>query len=90
MFEQLFKILKSSTQSHGNKLSAFTKWELTIITKLLVFKLVLIPIITRGHGFWEMTERMLPQLQAVPSVKRPGKVRSCEIHEALNVELLSI
>jgi len=64
LFEKLFKILKRSTQSHGNKLSAFTKWELTIITKRFVIKLVLIPILTCGHGFWEMTERILSQLQA--------------------------
>ena len=44
--------------------SVVTKRELSNIAKLSVFKSVFVPILTYGHEFWIMTERILTQVQA--------------------------
>jgi len=44
--------------------SVATKRELSNTAKLSVFKPVFVPILTYGHEFWVMTERILTQAQA--------------------------
>jgi len=44
--------------------SVVTKRELSNIAKLSVFKSVFVPILTYGHEFWVMTERISTQVQA--------------------------
>jgi len=77
--------------------SVFTKRDFSNAVKLSVFKLVFAPILTYGHDPWVMTERVRSQVQAaemgfsqkVHGVTLRDKVRSCGIHETLNVEFLS-
>ena len=76
--------------------SVFTKWELSNIAKLSVFKSVFVPILMYGHESWVMTERALSQvvtaemgfLRRVHGVTLRDKVRSCEIRKAFSVEPL--
>ena len=44
--------------------SVVTKWGVSNTTKLSVFKLVFILILTYGHESWVMTEKILSQVQA--------------------------
>jgi len=63
---------------------------------LLVFKSVLVLILTYGHERWVMTERILSKVEAaemrflrrVHSVTLRDKVLSCEVLKTLNVEPL--
>jgi len=78
--------------------SVVTKRELLNTAKLSVFESVFVPIHTNGHESWVMTERILSQVQMaemgflrrVHGVTLHDKVRSCEIHEVLNVEPLHL
>jgi len=44
--------------------SVVTKRELLKSEKLSVFRSVFVPILTNGHDYWNMTERVLSQVQA--------------------------
>jgi len=44
--------------------SVVTKWELSNTAKLSIFKSVFVPILTYGHEYWVITERILTQVQA--------------------------
>ena len=74
--------------------SVVTKLEFSNTAKLSVFKSFFVPIFTYSHESWVMTERILSQVQAtemgflrrVNGVTLHDKVRSCEIHEALNAD----
>jgi len=44
--------------------SVITKWELSSTAKLSIFKSVFVPILTNGHEYWVITERILTQAQA--------------------------
>ena len=41
-----------------------TKWELSNTAKLSIFKSVFVPILTYGHEYWVITERILTQVKA--------------------------
>ena len=64
--------------------------------KLSIFKIIFVPILTYGHEFWVMTERMRSQVQAsemrflrrIEGVTLFNKVRSSEIRKSLNIEPL--
>jgi len=76
--------------------SVVTKRELSNTAELSAFKSVFVSILTYGHESWVMTEKILSQVQAaemgflrrVHVVTLRDKVRSSEIHKALNVEPL--
>ena len=53
------------TQFCVNVIVVPTKLELSNTPKLSVFKLIFVPILTYGHKSWVMTERILPQVQAI-------------------------
>ena len=72
------------------------KRELSKKAKLSIFKAVFVPILTYGHEYWVMTERMRSQMQAsemrflrrIEGVTLFNKVRSSEIRKSLNIEPL--
>ena len=76
--------------------SVLTKWELSNIAKLTVFKLAFVPILSCGHESWVMIEKMLSRVQVaetrflrrVHGVVLRDKVHICEIRKDLNVEPL--
>ena len=76
--------------------SVVMKRELSEKAKLSIFKAIFVPILTYGHEFWVMTERMRLQLQAsemrflrrIEGVTLFNKVRSSESRKSLNIEPL--
>ena len=76
--------------------SIVMKQELLKKAKFSVFKAVLIPILTYGHEWWVVTERVRLQVQAsemrflrrIEEVTLFYKVRSAEIRKSLNIEPL--
>ena len=64
--------------------------------KLLIFKVVVIPILTYGHKHWVVTKRVRSQVQAsemrflrrIEGVMLFNKVRSSEIRKSPNIEPL--
>ena len=53
---------KDNTVLHELYRSVVTKWELSNTTKLSLFKLVFVPILTYGHESWVMTEKIISQV----------------------------
>ena len=76
--------------------SVVMKRELSKKAKLLIFKIVFVPIFTCGHEFWLMTERVRSQVQEskmrylrrIEGVTLFNKARSSEIRKSLNIEPL--
>ena len=69
------------------------KRELSIKTKLLVFKSIFVPILTYVHEFWVMTEKVRSQMQAseirflrkIEGVTMFDKLRNTVIQEFFNI-----
>ena len=77
--------------------SVVLKRELCTTAKLLVFRLVFVPILTYGHECWVMTERVRSRVQAtakmgflqnVRGLSLLVKVKSTDIGQSLNIEPL--
>ena len=72
------------------------KRELSKKAKLSIFKTVFVPILTYGHEFWVMTERVRSQVQAsemrflqrIEGVALFNKVRCSEIRKSVNIKPL--
>ena len=90
------RIRKANALVREIHLSAVTKRELSNNAKLSVFKSVFVPILTYGHDFRLITERILSPVQVTElgfcrsfhGLRRRDKVCSCEICKALKVVLL--
>ena len=90
------RIGKASAVMRALHYTVAMKRELSKKAKLSIFKAVFVPILTYGHEFWVMTERMRSQVQAfemrflrrIEGVTLFNKVRSSEIRESLNIEPL--
>jgi len=73
--------------------SVVMKRELSKKAKLSVFRTVFVPILTYGHKFWVMTERIRSQVQAseirflrrIEGVTLFNKVCSSEIRKSLKI-----
>ena len=61
MFYQAKQVLLLMQAYHH---SVALKWKLSRKVRLLVFKSILVPILTYGRESWVMTERMRSQMQA--------------------------
>ena len=72
------------------------KQELSKKAKLSIFKTVFVPILTRGHESWVMTERVRSLMQAfemrflrrIEGVTLFNKLCNSEIQKSLNIEQL--
>ena len=90
------RIGKASAVMRAWHYSVVMKRELSKKAKLSIFKTVFVPILTYGHEFWVMTERVRSQVQAsemrflrrIEGVTLSNKVRSSEIRKCLNIEPL--
>ena len=91
---------KASAVMRALHYSVVMKRKLSKKAKLSIFKTVFVPILTYGHEFWVMTERVRSQVQAseMRFLRRIegvnycltvfNKVRSSEIQKSLNIEPL--
>ena len=78
---------KASAVMRALHYSVVMKRELSKKAKLSIFKAVFVPILTYGHEYWVMTQRMRSQMQAsevrflrrIEGVTLFNKVRSSEI-----------
>ena len=74
--------------------SVVLKRELSTKTKFPVFRSFFVPILTYGHEYWVMTERVRSQVQAVEmfffrkvrGLSLLDKVKSINICQSLNIE----
>ena len=90
------QIDKASAVLRALHYSVVMKRELSKKAKLSIFKAVFVPILTYGHEYWVMTERVRSQVQAseikfsrrIEEVTLFNKVRSSEIRKSLNIKLL--
>ena len=90
------RIGKASAVMRALHYSVVMKRELTKKAKLSIFKTAFVPILTDGHEFWVMTERMRSQVQAsemrflqrIEGVTLFNKVRCPEIQKPLSIEPL--
>ena len=90
------RIGKASAVMRALHYSVVMKRELSKKVKLSIFKTVFVPILTSGHEYWVMTERVRSQVQAsemrflqrIEGVTQFNKVRSSEIRKSLNIEPL--
>ena len=91
--ELVTRIGKANVVMRALHYSVVMKRELSKKTKLSVFKTVFVPILTYGHEFWVMIERVQSQVQAsemrflqiIEEVTLFNKVRSSEIRISLNI-----
>ena len=90
------RIGKASAVLRALHYSVVMRRELSKKAKLSIFKAIFVPILTYGHEYWVMIERMRSQMQAsemrflrrIERVTLFNKVRSSEIRKSLNIEPL--
>ena len=76
--------------------SVVIKRELSKTGTLSIFRTVFVPVLTYGHEYWAMTERIQSQvqefemrfLQRIEGVTLFNKMRSSEIRKCLNIKPL--
>ena len=94
--KQIDTRIEKQTEYHGCFTIPWSQNESFLTPQSFVFKSVFVPILTYGHESWIMSEIILSEVQAAEMgfLRRNhgatlcDKVRSCEIHNAVNVEPL--